>query len=172
MKSGRGRGKSRSHHPYKCPFCTKRFEKPSQLQRHLRVHTGIYWFTNNYILLNLSRSVCYIVCQISRHAPSTRSRTIDLTIIISLLFLGLWASQNYLNQSNFGVLGERPYECNVCKKTFTQKGALQLHERTHTELRPYKCTHCPMRFSQKGNLRAHTNVCIYPKFCTNSKKYI
>lgn len=40
MKSGRGRGKSKSYHPYKCPFCAKRFEKPSQLQRHLRVHTG------------------------------------------------------------------------------------------------------------------------------------
>lgn len=66
----------------------------------------------------------------------------------------------HINEFPFVHLGERPFECNVCKKTFTQKGALQLHERTHEELRPYQCADCPMRFSQKGNLRAHSAVCI------------
>ena len=60
--------------------------------------------------------------------------------------------------------GERPYQCNVCNKNFSQKGALQLHRRIHEITRPFKCDKCPMKFSQKGNLRAHILVCI-PSLC-------
>ena len=38
--------------------------------------------------------------------------------------------------------GEKPYECNICNKTFTASDALKKHIRVHTGERPYKCERC------------------------------
>ncbi|XP_078507024.1 uncharacterized protein LOC144767479 [Lissotriton helveticus] len=51
--------------------------------------------------------------------------------------------------------GERPFHCNVCEKSFTQKGNLLQHQRIHTGEKPYHCTVCSKPFSQKVNLVRH-----------------
>ncbi|XP_078507089.1 uncharacterized protein LOC144767541 [Lissotriton helveticus] len=54
--------------------------------------------------------------------------------------------------------GERPFHCNVCEKSFTQKGNLLKHQRIHTGERPYHCTLCSKSFSRKGTLVRHQIV--------------
>ena len=51
--------------------------------------------------------------------------------------------------------GEKPYECDVCNKRFSQTSSLTLHKRTHTGEKPYECDVCQKRFSVKSSLTLH-----------------
>ncbi|XP_078507829.1 uncharacterized protein LOC144768209 [Lissotriton helveticus] len=68
--------------------------------------------------------------------------------------------------------GERPFHCNVCEKSFTQKGNLLQHQRIHTGDKPYHCTVCSKPFSQKATLVRHqrTHTGERPYHCTVCSK--
>ncbi|XP_050430899.1 zinc finger protein 845-like isoform X3 [Adelges cooleyi] len=59
--------------------------------------------------------------------------------------------------------GEKPYKCEVCQKTFSVKGKLTKHERVHTGEKPYKCEVCQKTFSEKGNLTRHERLHGYKR---------
>ncbi|XP_044731203.1 zinc finger protein 300-like [Chrysoperla carnea] len=54
--------------------------------------------------------------------------------------------------------GEKPFRCDFCEKRFTQKQELIKHERTHTGERPYSCDLCDKTFNRKHHLISHQQV--------------
>ena len=51
----------------------------------------------------------------------------------------------------------RPFECEVCKATFSRRNTLKTHSMVHTGEKPHMCPYvgCEKRFSEKGNMKTH-----------------
>ena len=54
--------------------------------------------------------------------------------------------------------GEKPFECNICHRRYTQAGSLAVHSRIHTQEKRFKCDECNKAFSQSSNLYTHIST--------------
>ncbi|XP_061110912.1 zinc finger protein 271-like [Conger conger] len=68
--------------------------------------------------------------------------------------------------------GEKPFGCAQCGKRFSLRGNLITHERVHSGNKPFGCAQCGKRFAQGSNLRAHHRVHTgeRPYHCTQCGK--
>ncbi|XP_028843916.1 protein glass-like [Denticeps clupeoides] len=50
------------------------------------------------------------------------------------------------------------YQCDVCERSFSQRGSLNRHVRSHLGVKPYSCPRCPMTFSRQYRVTEHMRV--------------
>jgi hypothetical protein len=51
--------------------------------------------------------------------------------------------------------GEKPYECDICKRTFRKNSDLTSHKRVHTGEKPYSCDVCQKSYTTSSGLSNH-----------------
>ncbi|XP_022064897.2 uncharacterized protein LOC110961540 [Acanthochromis polyacanthus] len=52
----------------------------------------------------------------------------------------------------------QPFQCSLCDRSFSQRGSLNRHVRSHLGVRPFPCPHCPMTFSRQYRVTEHMRV--------------
>ncbi|XP_058486241.1 uncharacterized protein LOC131460023 [Solea solea] len=51
-----------------------------------------------------------------------------------------------------------PFQCFLCDRSFSQRGSLNRHVRSHLGVRPFPCPCCPMTFSRQYRVTEHMRV--------------
>ncbi|KAK5873773.1 hypothetical protein PBY51_018784 [Eleginops maclovinus] len=51
-----------------------------------------------------------------------------------------------------------PFQCSMCDRSFSQRGSLNRHVRSHLGVRPFPCPRCPMTFSRQYRVTEHMRV--------------
>lgn len=59
---------------------------------------------------------------------------------------------------------ERPYECEVCEKSFTQKASHYRHMMTHRNGFAFQCSNCRRGFSNRKSCKLHERSCKVKQF--------
>lgn len=110
-------------HPHECPHCPKSFKKPSDLVRHIRIHTGEKPFTCNLCFRNFTVKST-LDSHMKTHGGS--EKTISCHICNSM-----FSTKGSLKVHMRLHTGAKPFKCPHCPQRFRTSGHRKSHILTH-----------------------------------------
>ncbi|XP_041810253.1 zinc finger protein 770-like [Chelmon rostratus] len=130
---------------HKCSQCLKCFPNASKLQRHELVHTGLKPFQ------------CLTCGKAFRQAPHLKTHERTHRERKPSKPVNQQSTANF--KSNITCQKRKPHTCPICLKNFVFPYKLKRHMVTHSGIRPYKCNLCSKTFTQRGHLNLHEHRC-------------
>uniref|UniRef100_A0A8C4RPK9 Zinc finger protein 454-like n=1 Tax=Erpetoichthys calabaricus TaxID=27687 RepID=A0A8C4RPK9_ERPCA len=175
-----GKSKPKVHQQiprYGCSECGKRYTNTSNLQKHIRSHTGERPFCctlcdqrftcksslqSHMILHTGERPYCCSECgkrfpDKSRLQKHARIHTGEKPFSCSECGKRLTEKSGLKKHLRIHT-GEKPYCCPICGRGFTDSSGLLKHKRIHTGEKPYPCPECDKRFSDSSSLQRHRRI--------------
>jgi uncharacterized Zn-finger protein len=134
------------HKPYKCKFCPKQFQCPSQTIMHERVHTREKPFE-----CDVCGSVFGQSSHLNVHKRAHTGERPHKCQICEKTFI----RQSHLIKHGRVHTNERSFKCTFCEKTYKNSSDLTKHTRGHTGEKPLKCKFCDKAFSQSYPRNVH-----------------
>ncbi|XP_021966602.1 gastrula zinc finger protein XlCGF8.2DB [Folsomia candida] len=156
--SGEERAEVRQGWRHVCYFCTKRFQSPSDLSRHLLTHTkekiGGRCPTcrktfssketltqHRFLHLSQDEKVALVEQRVSR---------------VSLFCHKIFPNNRTYHEHLVTHTKEKPFPCDQCVEQVSLKSNLNKHARIHSaDPRPFKCTECDQALTTKDSLVVH-----------------
>ncbi|XP_012260938.2 zinc finger protein 724-like [Athalia rosae] len=143
---------------YRCHICSKPFLRPSDIEKHMRTHTG----EKPYDCKVCSKSFAQL------GALQQHSRIHSGEKPYSCEICGKRFSQkaNKTKHVKIHKQGQRPHTCCVCGRSFSELLDMELHKAGHGGGKPRKCDYCKDSFRKLSELNHHIQ-----RFHTFEKQY-
>ncbi|KAG8571411.1 hypothetical protein GDO81_011634 [Engystomops pustulosus] len=131
--------------PFKCMQCFRAFAVKSTLTAHIKTHTGIKAFKCEFCMKCFSTSGSLKV-HIRLHTGLIQP------IPRNSQFFQSYFINSYTHEA------DRPYKCYYCHRAYKKSCHLKQHIRSHTGEKPFKCSQCGRGFASSGVLKAHVRT--------------
>ncbi|XP_043281628.1 zinc finger protein 2 homolog [Venturia canescens] len=136
---------------YRCEICTKPFLRPSDIEKHMRTHTG----EKPYSCKVCSKSFAQLVA-LQQHE---RIHTGDKPYVCEICGKRFSQKANKTKHVKIHKEGAKPHTCGICGRSFSDLEEMNLHRAGHGGGKPRKCSYCDESFRKKSELSLHTSRC-------------
>uniref|UniRef100_A0A6P7F4L7 Zinc finger protein 208-like n=1 Tax=Diabrotica virgifera virgifera TaxID=50390 RepID=A0A6P7F4L7_DIAVI len=143
---------------FKCSICTKEFKYERIALEHENLHTGDKPFKCEQCDRSYPLSTTLRDHKKKKHSQTSTEEKMHSCVVCSKEYKSDSGLLRHYS-SNHKELGyDYSVACDICKKTFSTRNELKVHELTHTGLKPHECNICHKSFSKKDTLKAHQRV--------------
>ncbi|XP_034939321.1 zinc finger protein 154-like [Chelonus insularis] len=133
--------------PYRCQICSKPFMRPSDIEKHMRSHTGEKPFSCKMCQKKFSQLIA-----VQQHE---RIHTGVKPYICEICGKAFSQSANKRKHEKIHKQGTKPYVCDTCGRSFFEAEEMRLHKAGHGGGKPRECDYCGEHFRRLSEIADH-----------------